>query len=406
MSSVRLAAWGSFGLTAVLFATGFVLTLLSPSVHHDEGWSTNGILVSLLFGLTLSAFPAVGVILATRRPANPIGWLLLAIGLCWGISGLSAYSDYGLLQHPGSLPLAPLVAAISSSFWLPAICLSGTFLILLFPDGRLMTRRWRWVGWLAAAGLVVGTLSLVLTPGLMPNAGYAHTRNPLGAPSAFAEPVDVLHLSILLVPLAMVLSAVSLVVRYRRSHGADRQQMKWLAAAAAVVAGTYGVVEPLSEALSGRHTSAVFSALQAIALCTFGLVPIAIGFAVLRYRLYEIDRLISRTLSYALITGLLGGLFLGLVFLTTDVLPFSSPVGVAASTLAAAALFNPLRTRVQHLVDRRFNRARYDAEATVAAFASHLREAIDLESVQVHLMEAVGRTLAPDHASLWIRSGR
>ena len=199
------------------------------------------------------------------------------------------------------------------------------------------------------AGLVVGTLSLVLTPGLTPNAGYPHTRNPLGAPSAFAGTVDVLHLSILLVPLAMVLSAVSLVVRYRRSHGADRQQMKWLAAAAAVVAGTYGVVEPLSEAFAGQHTSAVFSALQAIALCTFGLVPIAIGFAVLRYRLYEIDRLISRTLSYALITGLLGGLFLGLVFLTTDVLPFSSPIGVAASTLAAAALFNPLRTRVQRL---------------------------------------------------------
>ncbi len=403
---MRVAAWGAFALTAVLFSAGFVLTLLSPAVHHDEGWSTNGVLVSLLFGLTLSAFPAVGVVLATRRPANPIGWLLLAIGLCWGISGMSAYSDYGLLQHPGSLPLAPLVAATSSSFWLPAICLSGTFLILLFPDGRLLTRRWRWVAWLSATGLVVGTLSLVLTPGLMPNAGYPHTRNPLGAPSALSGVVDILHLSILLVPLAMALSAISLVLRYRRSRGADRQQMKWLAAAAAVVAATYGIIEPLSAGLQTQHTSTVLTALQDVALCTFGLVPIAIGFAVLRYRLYEIDRLISRTLSYALVTGLLGGLFLGLVFLTTDVLPFSSPVGVAASTLAAAALFNPLRTRVQRLVDRRFNRARYDAEATVAAFASHLRDAIDLDSVQVHLMEAVGRTLAPDHASLWIRSGR
>ena len=402
MRTVRITSWGAFGLTVALFAAGFVLTLLSPAVRHDEGWSMNSVLVGLLFGLTLSAFPAVGVVLATRRPENPIGWLLLAIGLCWGISNMSAYSDYGLLQHPGSLPFAPLVAAISSSFWLPAICLSGTFLILLFPDGRLLTRRWRWVAWLSAAGLVVGTLALALTPGLMPNAGYPHTRNPLGAPSWFAGVVDVLHLSIFLVPLAMALSAVSLVVHYRRSSGAGRQQMKWLAAAAAVVACTYCI----AFSLPGQRASTVLTVLQDIALCTFGLVPIAIGFAVLRYRLYEIDRLISRTLSYALVTGLLGGLFLGLVFLTTNVLPFSSPVGVAASTLASAALFNPLRTRVQRLVDQRFNRARYDAEATVAAFASHLRDSIDLASVQAHLIEAVDRTLAPDRASLWIRSGR
>jgi hypothetical protein len=401
--AARVVAWGTFAATISALAGGFVLSQLGPVATNSGGWSTNGFFVSALFGLTLSAFPAVGVLLAIRRTANAIGWLLLAIGLCWAVANATHYSDYGLLWHPGSLPAAALVGAISSAFWLPPICLSGTFLILLFPDGKLLTRRWRSVAWLSVSAIVVGTLTLVLSPGWMTDAGYPHTRNPIGLPTALKGAVDVSHVSILLVPLAMVLSAIGLVVRYRRSRGVERQQIKWLAGAAAVVAGLYGVVEPLSAGFSGQQTPTAIAVAQDIALCSFGLVPIAIGFAVLRYRLYEIDRLISRTLSYALITGLLGGVFLGLVFLTTDVLPFSSPVGVAASTLAAAALFNPLRTHVQRLVDRRFNRARYNAEATVSTFTTQLRDAVDLETVHAHLVDVVDRALAPGHASLWIR---
>ena len=399
---MRLLAAAAFAVTIALLVTGYVLDELSPAANKGGGWNASGV-VSVLYGVTLCAFPAVGLILALRRPGNAIGWLLLAVGVAWGIANATAYADYGLLQHPGSLPAAPLVAVISSSFWLPPIGLSGTFLLLLFPDGRLLSPRWRPVAWLSAGTIIAGTVSLAITPGLMGDAGYPRTSNPLGI-SRWATIIDASHALIILLPVMMVLAAVSLVLRFRRSHGDARQQVKWLAAAAAAVAGIYAVVEPLSVVLvpSGGHTPVALSALQDIALCSFGLIPIAIAFAILRYRLYEIDRLVSRTLSYACLTALLAGLYAGMIALATDVLPVSSPVAVAASTLTVAALFNPLRRRLQRLVDRRFNRARYDAEQVAAAFNAHLQDAVDLDAVCRDLLDAV-RSMQPRHASVWIR---
>jgi hypothetical protein len=398
----RAAAWSTFALAIALIAVALVFTALTPDVDSGASWGAGGIVADAGFALTLLSFPVAGLLLATRRPENAIGWLLLAIGVCWGVAIATSYSDYGLLRHPGSLPLASYVAAIASGFWLPAIGISGIFLILLFPDGKLLTRRWRWVAQVSALGIVLGTVELAITPGPMKDAGYPHTTNPIGI-SALGGVIHSTHILFVVLPLMMLLAATSLVLRFRRSTGADRQQIKWLACAAAIVAAAYSVAEPLSAVLASGHAHAgtLLTTLQDIALCSFGLIPIAIGIAVLRYRLYDIDRLISRTLSYALSSGLIGGVFLGVIVLTTDVLPFSSPVGVAASTLAAAALFNPLRRRVQHVVDRRFNRARYDADAIIASFSSHLRDAVDIESVSGALLAAVD-TVQPVHASVWI----
>jgi hypothetical protein len=402
--TARVLAWTVLVVTTALLVAAYVLEELSPVVDQGQSWSSGGVF-SVLYGLTVLAFPAVGALLAARRPGNAIGWLLLAIGLAWVVANASSYSDYGLLQHPGSLPGAAVVAPITSAFWVPPIGLSGTFLILLFPDGHLLTRRWRWVAWLSAFAIVAGTLILMVTPGPMKDAGYPHTTNPLGGPSSWRGAIDAGHLLVLLLPLSMALSALSLVLRFRRSHGAYRQQIKWLAAAAALVASFYAIVEPLSAILvpSSQDAPRWLAALQDLALCSFGLIPIAIGVAVMRYRLYEIDRLISRTISYAIVTGLLGGLFLGLVVLSTDALPLSSPVVVAASTLLVAALFNPLRRRVQHAVDRRFNRSSYDAELIVGAFTGRLRDAVDLDSVTSQLLVAVAQSLEPSSATLWLR---
>ncbi len=400
--TLRATAWSLFGVSIALVAVAVVFTILTPGVGSGDSWSSSGPVPDVLFGLTLLSFPVVGLLLTTRRSENAIGWLLLVIGVCWGVAISTSYSDYGLVQRPGSLPLASYVAAIGSGFWLPAIGTSGIFLILLFPDGTLLTPRWRWVAWMGACVIVLGTVALAITPGPMKEAGYPTTQNPIGI-SALGGVIGASHPLVVVLPAMIVLAAASLVLRYRRSQGIAREQIKWLAAAAAIVAAAYAVAEPLTAILapSHAHTSTTIGLLQDIALGSFSLVPIAIGVAVLRYRLYDIDRLISRTLAYALGSALLGGIFLGSVVLTTDVLPFSSPVGVATSTLATAGLFNPLRRRVQHLVDRRFNRARYDADAVVVAFTARLQDAVDIETISGMLLAAVD-TIQPSHAGLWI----
>jgi hypothetical protein len=206
------------------------------------------------------------------------------------------------------------------------------------------------------------------------------------------------------VPLLAVFALLSLgsqVARYRHARGEHRQQLKWLLGGALVsIVGFGAVTVPGTLAPNSRWANGLIGDASSLLLLA---LPICMGVAILRYRLYDIDRLVSRTLSYLIITGLLVGVFVGIVFLATDVLPFSSPVGVAASTLAAAALFNPLRLRVQRLVDRRFNRARYDAETIVAAFTLRLRDAVDLDTVRFELLDAVGRAVEPVHASVWLR---
>jgi hypothetical protein len=380
----RRASWCLWGASCLALAAAVVLAL----VRGEAVWWT------LIWGLPVLGFASVGLILALRVSANPIGRLFLSVGLALGC-GVAADAYASSSGRPAGSPAIALLASLLEP--LPLVILP--MLLMLFPDGRLPSTRWRPAAatWAIAAVLVV--VDIVVSPGQISTFSDAPLpANPIGVGGAVG---NVIHtagaLSFFILVGLLLVAAGSLVSRFRHASGALREQLKWFGFAAAflalaVLAGPLGAWNVWSGNL--------WLLLEALGLTT---LVVATGIALTRYRLYEIDRLISRTLSYAIITSLLAGIFIGLVLVTTRVLPFSSPVGVAGSTLAAAALFTPLRRWIQRSVDRRFNRARYDAEAIVDVFSAALREAIDLDSVQTRLIGAVEQAVAPDGAWLWIR---
>jgi hypothetical protein len=347
----------------------------------------------------VAPFTLVGVVVAAREPLNPLGWLLQGIGLLTVL--IQVASDYAVFVyhfgHRGS-PLGPVAVLLDMGFATGLLLLP--LVILLFPDGRL-GRSWRWplrvirvafavylVGHVCISAVALGRQTPVWTGG-----GVIGARHP----SSFAAWFGVAQPILLAVFVAGCFASVGRqVVSYRRSSGARRQQVKWLAS------GGVGCIAGLLFVAAGAAKTAP-GAVWILILLAWMALPFSIGVGILKYRLYEIDRLISRTLSYAILTALLAGTFIGLVALTTDTLALSGRVGVAASTLAAAALFNPLRKRTQRLVDRRFNRARYDAEATVAAFTARLRDAVEIDVIRADLLDAVNRAVQPTHASIWIK---
>jgi len=345
------------------------------------------------------AFGAVGFVLALRQPRKPIGWLLLFTGLVTTFGNdakLYSVMDYRL--HPGSLPIG--LAAVFVAGWVSIV---GLFIVapavLLFPDGRLPSARWQWVWWtylvlcfLFVAGQFIGEFG-ILGQHIHVDSSGQPTNSPTGILATF-QVSAVLILAML--PIWFSWAAYQ-VVRYRRSTGERRQQLKWVGAGAAIC------IVSLLTGFFINHSSGIGNVVWQITRIGVAAFPISIGLAMLKFRLYEIDRLISRTLAYAIVTGTIGGVYVGIITLVTRVLGFSSPVAVAASTLAAVALFNPLRIRVQRVVDRRFNRSRYDAETTVATFTARLRDAVDLETVRAELIEVVNRAVEPAHASVWIR---
>jgi hypothetical protein len=385
----RAAAVGLGALVLVLAATNLVLAGL---VHQLTILNVGPAVPVILI------YAGVGVVIARRQPRNPIGWILLVFILLLVLStDVGSYAVlYYRLGHRG-LPFAP-AAVLLQPLWVPAILLFP-LVILLFPDGRLPSWRWRWVLW-AYAALGACVTAAIVGPVIPAIAGHTvHidsfgdlTSKPRAAAGAEAA-AQVLGLA------AIVVIWLSFVARqvlsWRRAAGERRQQLKWLACGAALtlalVASSFAVP---STSVAG----------QVLGL-GLAVLPVSIGVGILKYRLYEIDRIISRTLAYAIVTGLLVGVYAGLVLLATQVLPvrLSAPVAVAGATLAAAALFNPLRRRVQRIVDRRFNRARYDADATVAAFAARLKGAVDLDTARAELADAVRRSLEPAHVSVWIR---
>jgi hypothetical protein len=332
------------------------------------------------------AVPVTGFVLASRRPENRIGWLFLVAGLALGLSGFSnQYALHALVAARGSLPAGRAFAWLSNWIWAVPVGVLA-FLFLLFPTGRLRSRRWRPAAWF------VGGAFLLAMVGMLIGATYLWAR-PF-ASSGPASPglagLSYLMAAVLIGP-AVLVSVVALVVRFVKSSGEERLQLKWCAAAALALAVVFA-------AAFWVNSAALNVALDLTTLCLWT----AIAVAVLKYRLYDIDRIISRTLAYAIVTGLLVGVYAGLVLLATRVLSFHTPVAVAASTLAAAALFSPLRRQVQQVVDRRFNRARYNADRTVAAFAARLQDAVDLDTVQDDLAGVVHQALEPAHVSVWI----
>ena len=389
-----------------LLGAGMVLLLVAAVVPlailaHQNPVGNAG--SSIAIGVPCAA---VGFVVARRKPRNPLGWFMLAVGAALVLSndaGLYAIADYRL-RH-GALPLG-WVAVLLQPLWAPALVLYP-LVILLFPDGRLPSRRWRWVMWsylvvgfYLPVGIYLLTVRTVIDHGIrvLANGDLAAVDHPTGAPARLGA------LLAIALPLLVIFWAVFIgrqAVSYRRSSGERRQQLKWLLSGAAVFMTALtleivvGVLYP--------HPPLVLRVLLSVAGLTIVALPAGIGVGILKYRLYDVDRLISRTLAYAIVTGLLIGVYAGLVLLATRVLSLHSQVAVAASTLAAVALVNPLRRRVQRAVDRRFNRARYDADRTVAAFAAGLKDAVDLDAVRDDLAAVVHQALEPAHVSVWVR---
>jgi hypothetical protein len=372
------SAWWRFAPGRVALVLGvwtLLLTVAAVPLSFVSGGQSSG--------LPIVPFGIVGFLIAWRRPRNPIGWIMLGLAFVFLLAsdaGQYAVMDYRQGYH---LPLAR-AAVFLAAWWIWLIVLLP-LPVGLFPDARL-SRRWRSVLWcyLVVCGCLVATLTVRDIVGIGARRIRIDSTGELvsaGSPSGVAAPLYGVFIAFCLVWI------MRQVFGYRSSTGEYRQQLKWLLSGGAIC------LTALVLTLAGLS----FAFVAIIAL------PIGIGIGILKYRLYEIDRLISRTLSYALLTAALAGVFVAIVVIGTDVLPFSSPVAVAASTLAAAALFNPLRLRIQRLVDRRFNRSRYDGEATVAAFSGRLRDAIDLESIRLELLHAIDETLAPAQVSLWIR---
>jgi hypothetical protein len=377
----RCAAAGSVALLGAGLALAYVDRHLVPA--SLDNWT-----VSNISGQVVSmAVPVTGFVLASRRPENRIGWLFLAAGLALGLSGFSnPYAQHALVAHQGSLPAGQVFAWLSNWIWMIAVA-ALAFLFLLFPTGQLRSRRWRPAAWFAGGASALAAVCAVIAA----STEWARPFTLSGPGSPAGLTAFLLLMTNVLVSAALLVSVVALVVRFAKSSGEERLQLKWCAAAALVLVVVF--------VASIWMNSAAVNILQSLALLCLWT---AIATAVLKYRLYEIDRIISRTLAYAIVTGLLVGLYAGLVLLATDVLSVHSSVAVAAATLAAAALFSPLRRRVQRVVDRRFNRARYDADTTVASFAAHLKDAVHLDSVQDDLASVVQRALEPAHVSVWI----
>jgi hypothetical protein len=369
-------AWALLGLIVALMAASLVLA-------YTGGESWNSKLAVIPVELALAA---VGALVAART-VNRLGWLFVAAGLVGASSVLTG--AYAARAPAAALPGTPWVA------WIFPVLVGAAqpllFLIpLLFPDGRPPSPRWRPVMWVAIAAGLVNVVSAALS-----NADFSSNFPRLRDPVTVVAPLGTIYnISQEAGLLMFLVGVVSMIVRFRRAGRDERLQLKWFMYASVVAAAAV--------AIGAHFTSGPLVWFDIF----FPLIPAAVGIAILKYRLYDIDRLVSRTLAYAIVTGLLVGVYAGLVVLATEVLRFHTPVAVAAATLAAAALFNPVRQRVQRLVDRRFNRVRYDADQTAAAFAAVIRDAVDPDAVRADLVAAVSQAVEPAHISLWTSTSR
>jgi hypothetical protein len=380
--TARRAAGCIAAVSVALFAAALALIFADRHLVPAglSGWDFSDV----FGGVTNLAVPAVGFVLASWRPANRVGWLFLVAGLALALGGVAnTYGLHALVAAPGSLPAARAVAWLSGWIWVIPLAMLA-FVFLLFPTGQLRSRRWRPAAWLVGGAFAFTAVVLLVhaTRFWADPFSPASREVTTGAGSAL----------FVVLPAALVVGVAAVVVRFARSAGEERLQLKWFAAAAVFVVATLSTSMVTSSVAANVLSNVAF-------LCLW----VAIAISVLKYRLYEIDRIISRTLAYAIVTGLLVGVYAGLVLLATHLLEIRSPIAVAASTLAAAAMFSPLRGRVQRVVERRFNRTRYDADQIVAAFAVHLKDAVDLDSVRDDLAAAVSRALEPAHVSVWVR---
>jgi hypothetical protein len=409
--SARVAAWLAWSLGALslaMFVTTVVLYFLTLAVQPPTNWGTGGLSMVLIFLLPFLAFPMVGALIASRRPNNPIGWICLAGGIFWMLANLSSgYGIYGLLARPGTVPFPAAIGSLGEWMWVPAEGLLGTYLILLFPDGRLPSRRWRPLVWLSGAVIFLVSAGFALSPG--PMDALPGIRNPFGL-EKYPWVADATLGVILLLPLCILTSVISLVLRFLRSGGEEREQIKWLAFAAVILGlgiSSYAIPGTIWQGDAGGATPLWAKLLEDAVTLSFAGIPVAVGIAILRYRLYEIDVLINRALVYGALTATLVAVYVGSVVSLQAALRAmtgqESQLAVVASTLLIAALFNPLRRRIQSFIDRRFYRRKYDAAKTLEAFSAKLRDETDLNALSDDLVRVVAETMQPAHASLWLR---
>ena len=373
--------------TAIIVTT---VLMTGGLLDVEDGWAI------VLYGLIIATWSAGGAFLASRRPDNRIGWLLWFIGVGLGLSLTGqAWAYLSVESYDGSLP-GTVAGATMGLLFTPALILV-VLVPMLFPDGHFMSRRWTAAGLLTLAGAVVLLVASAVRPGPLENA--AGLENPLGVPAVADLSQTLIELVNLAMLPALLVGITAAIVRYRRGSALERRQLKWfgsvLVLALSMFVGASLLPQPFGQVA------------WILASLSIGLIPIAIGIAVLRYRLYEIDRLISRTIGWALVTGLLVGAFALLVVGSSAVLePLTegNTLAVAGSTLVVALLFNPLRTRVQRAVDRRFDRSRYDGERTLAAFGERLRDEVDLETIRADVLATVETSVRPSRVGLWLRS--
>jgi hypothetical protein len=378
-------AWWLLGLTVVSFVGALAVALSGIGVASGTG-------IVLAIGVFTFAFAGVGALVASRQPDNPLGWIMGLAGLAYALMSFADRYAQPYIDDPADGLPGSVVALWAQNWgWIAAVAPAATFLLLLFPNGRLPSARWRPVAWVAGVGLAAAMPGLAFSAGKLE--GY-DVENPLGIPGASA----VGGFGMLLLFAAVIASIASLFVRWRHARTRERQQLKWLIYAGGIVG--LGVLSiPVLNAVGNPSDDLTNS----IVSVTLAAIPVAIGIAILRHGLYEIDVVINRTLVYLGLTATLAGAYLGSVLLLQLVLSPSSDLAIAGSTLAVAALFRPLRHRIQALVDRRFYRRRYDAARTLERFGGRLRDEIDLDSLAGELSAVVADTMQPAHVSLWVR---
>ena len=390
-------AWSLCGLSLALTALSLILLILNMSYPYTPihpYWTVNTLLAI--------GFSPVGAVIVPRiSPQNPIGWLFCVIGLLWAVTHFSAqYAIYSLLAVPGSLPASQAAAWMMRWVWVPA-CGLIVFLLLLFPVGRLPSRRWRWFAWFSLLLTLIGTISQALAPGSVYYLRAIH--NPLGVEGLpnVGELIQTVVFTLIFV------SAGSLFARRLRSSGVERQQLKWFTYSSTLAIGGVILTYTISDAIGALWLEWVG---YVVLVVGFIGIPISMGIAVLRYRLYDIDILINRTIVYGSLSATLVALYFGGIVLLQAIFVAltgeRSTLAVVASTLLIAALFNPLRRRVQGFVDRRFYRSKYDAAMTLEAFSAKLRDETDLDALSDDLVGVVRETMQPAHASLWLRTDR
>jgi hypothetical protein len=392
-------AWALCGLALAFAVASLVLLAVNWSEPAPDRFGFRG-----FQAIFVVVFSVVGALIASSRPRNSIGWLLLAAGLISGIQLLGdEYSIHALREPSPRLPGAAVAAWFGEWVWVPIVGLISTFIPLLFPNGRLSSSRWRLVAWIAAAGITIPAVAFLVQPG--PLASTPQFQNPFGiGDPSIAESIEAIGAGgLVLLLAATVASAVGLVLRFRRTIGDERQQLKWLAFAAVFLAIGF-LFTAVGQTFVGETNITDLGVIVAVPG-----IPVAIAIAVLKYHLYDVDLVINRTLVYGLLTALLVGVYVVLaVGLGAAVRSIAeqenNALVIAASTLAVAALFGPARRRIQAFIDRRFYRRKYDAARTLEAFSARLREEVDLDSLAGELVGVVRHAMQPSHVTLWLRS--